>query len=59
MTPPAVATAVHCPACARWLTEAVEMKGVRLRCKSCGTRVVADLADGDLHLALDKETMRG
>ena len=43
-----LATAVHCPSCDRRLMEAEEIKGGRLRCKSCGTRLAIDLGGGKL-----------
>ena len=43
-----VVTAVHCPACGRRLTEAEEIKGQRLRCKSCSAQLTIDLTESRL-----------
>ena len=42
------ATAIHCPACGRKLTEAVEIRGQRLRCKGCKAHLRLDLGGGVL-----------
>ncbi len=44
----AVTTAVFCPACGRRITEAEEIKGQRLRCKSCSAQLIIDLMGGVL-----------
>ena len=54
-----VATAVHCPACTHWLMSATLIRGARLRCRSCRTRVLVDLIDGELRIVLDKQTGKG
>ena len=43
-----VTTAVHCPACGRRLTEAEEIRGQRLRCKSCSAQLTIDLNESRL-----------
>ena len=41
-------TAIHCPSCGRRLTEAEEIRGQRLRCKSCSARLIIDLTESRL-----------
>ena len=52
----AVATPVHCPACGRYLTEAQEVRGQKLRCSGCKLHPVINLANGILTVQVIYDT---
>ena len=56
MTTTATATAVYCPACGRYLTEAQEVRGQKLRCTGCKLRPVINLVDGTLTVQVIYDT---
>lgn len=50
------ATAVHCPACGRYLTEAEEVRGQKLRCSGCKLYPVINLVNGTLTVQVIRAT---
>ncbi len=52
----ATATAVHCPACGRYLTEAQEVRGQKLRCSGCKLHPVINLVNGTLTVQVIYDT---
>ena len=50
------ATAVYCPSCGRYLTEAEEVRGQKLRCSGCKLHPVINLVNGTLTVQVIRAT---